>query len=391
MKKELVAGQIGCGGFARQWHGRIASKNPHISRIKWACDISGENAKSYAREFNAEQVTSSFMDVLTDPEVDIVLIATSHSARVPIIETAAQNGKHVFCEKPLAVSERDCYDILRALKKSSIKLCVNYNRRSAPAMVALKREWLKHRENPRHQPWQYIENPREKLIEEKITDFLIRIQDESSSFRMVHLDPYTGGGLIIGEAVHWVDLPCWLFDSDRPVEIHAWGSARMRFGIYLSFQSGNAATITSSPNGSFDYPKEMYEIACGGALFRMESYVENQYYGRPGIEREFFPPAVDAYEKASDREGLAGYLEKHNQRARNSRNLRKEWNNLLYDCGVEESFNGFVNAVLYNTPVPCDAIAGYRATYLANLAMKSIEVNHPLPVAVDRWDMYVEG
>jgi len=68
MKKNLVAGQIGCGGFARQWHGHIASKNPHISKIKWACDISGENAGLYAREFNAEKITGSFTDVLTDPE-----------------------------------------------------------------------------------------------------------------------------------------------------------------------------------------------------------------------------------------------------------------------------------------------------------------------------------
>ncbi|MDD5599912.1 MAG: Gfo/Idh/MocA family oxidoreductase, partial [Victivallaceae bacterium] len=105
MSRKLTVGQIGCGGFAVQEHGPNTKRNPHVGRLKWACDISEKNAKAYASRFGAEKTTSSFEDVTTDPEVDIILIATSHEAHVPIIQSAAAHGKHIFCEKPMAMDE----------------------------------------------------------------------------------------------------------------------------------------------------------------------------------------------------------------------------------------------------------------------------------------------
>ncbi len=389
MSKEFVAGQVGCGTFARDQHGPNLRRNPHIGRIKWACDIDSENARLYADKFSAEQTTASFEDVVTDPEVDIICIATSHEIHVPIIESAAKHGKHIFCEKPMAMNEIQAYKIIRAVRKSGVKLCVDYMRRMAPAVVALKREWLKHKTNPEHQPWRYIEIAREKFIEEKSTDFFVRVQDESSSYRLVHLDPFTGGGLIIGEAVHWLDLACWLFDDDRPVEISAWGSSRMRYGIHLAFQSGNAATIICSPNGTFDYPKEMYEIAYDGALFRMEFFVENQYLGRPGTEKEIFPLQRDTNAEVGRQGGLSGYMEKKKERVKDLSDSRDIWSFLLPDHGYEPMFDGFVGAIINDTRTPCNELAGYRATYLGQTAMQSIALNKALPIPVDKWDYYV--
>ncbi|MDD2709638.1 MAG: Gfo/Idh/MocA family oxidoreductase [Verrucomicrobiae bacterium] len=390
MSKKLVVGQIGCGAFGTDIHGTLAHKHPNIGKMKWACDVFDRNAQAFAKRFNVEKTTASFTDVTTDPEVDAIFIATTHEARVPIIESAAKHGKHIFCEKPMAMTEWEAYQIVRAVKQSKVKFCVDYMRRMAPAVTALKREWLKHKAHPKHQPWRYTEKPREKLLEEKTTDFLVRVQDESSSYRMVHLDPFHGGGLIIGEAVHWLDLACWLFDNDRPVEIQAWGSARMRYGIYLTFQSGNAATILMTPNGTFDYPKEMYEIAHDAALFRMEFFVENQYYGRPGPEQELFPLARDPLPKVGKEGGLSGFLKKHQTRCNESKNVKTDWGALLADHGYGEMFNGFIEAILHDKPVPCSAMDGYHATYLGELAMKSIELAKPMPVPVDKWDYYVD-
>jgi len=263
-------------------------------------------------------------------------------------------------------------------------------RRMSPSLVAMKREWLAHKNNPKRQPWRYIETPHDKLIEEQCTDFLVRIQDESSSYRMVHLDAFRGGGLIIGEAVHHIDLACWLFDDDRPVEVRGWGSSRMRWGIYIKFQSGNAATLIMTPNGSFDYPKELYEIACDGAFFRNEFYVENQYYGRPGLEKEVFPLQRDLLPEIGKQGGLAGYNEKRNAIIADTSNSKSVWNDLKANHGYEEIFDGFVDSIINDTDTPCNELAGYRVTYLAYLAMKSIELNQPMPVEVDKWDYYVE-
>lgn len=390
MKEKLVVGQIGCGIFAQDQHGPNITNNPYIGRIKWACDISEKNARIYADKHKAEKITSSFTDVTTDPEVDIVLIATSHGSRVPIIESACKNGKHVFCEKPMAMTEWECYQIIKAVRQSGVKFCVDYMRRYAPAVAAMKREWLKHRENPKCQPWQYVEVPRKKFVEEETTDFFVRVQDQSSSYRLVHLDQFKGGGLIIGEAGHWLDLAWWLFDNDRPVEIRAWGSSRMRYGIYLCFQSGNAATIIMTPNGTFDYPKEVYEIAHDGAFFRMEFFVENQYYGRPGKYREIFPLARDSHPDVGRQGGLSGYLEKQSAAKQGVSNMKEKWSLLLPDHGYQAIFDAFIEAVRNDTPTPCDEMAGYRTNFLAELAVKSLEVNHPLPVPVEKWDYYIE-
>ena len=387
--RKFTIGQIGCGAFGRDQHGPNALANPHVAGFKWACDVSQDNAKLFADKFKAGQITADFTDVTEDPEVDIVCIATTHEARVPIIESAAAHGKHIFCEKPLAMTEKECYDIIRAVRKAGVKLGVDYMRRMAPAVTALKREWLKHKAKPKRQPWRYIEVAHDKLEEEKMTDFLVRVQDESSSYRMVHLDPFHGGGLIVGEAAHWLDLACWLFDNDRPVEIRAWGSTRMRYGIYLAFQSGNAATILMTPNGTFDYPKEMFEIACDGALFRMEFFLENQYYGRPGTERELFDLARDPIPKIGKEGGLAGFMKKHQAICKGTSNMKKIRHNLLADHGYKLMFDGFIDSILKDTKPPCDVIDGYRATMLSELAMKSVVLNQPLPVPVEKWDYYV--
>jgi predicted dehydrogenase len=390
MSKKLVAAQIGCGAFAQQEHGPHVQRNPHISRLKWACDISQDAARDYAEKHSAEKFTESFTDATTDPEVDIILIATSHEAHVPIIESAAEHGKHIFCEKPMAMDEWQGHQIIRAVRRSGVKLCVNYMRRMSPALVAMKREWKAHKNNPQRQPWRYIDTPHNKLTEEKSSDFLVRIQDESSSYRMVHLDAFRGGGLIIGEAVHHIDLACWLFDDDCPVEIRAWGSARMRWGIHLQFQSGNAATLIMSPNGSFDYPKELYEITCDGAFFRNDFYVENQYYGRPGLKREIFPLQRDPLPEVGNQGGLAGYIEKRNALIAETINSKLVFNDLTANHGYEEMFDGFIDSIINNTETPCNELAGYQVTYLANLAIKSIELNQPMPVEVDKWDYHVE-
>lgn len=143
----------------------------------------------------------------------------------------------------------------------------------------------------------------------------------------------------------------------------------MRYGIHLLFQSGNAATITFTPNGSFDYPKEMYEIAHDGALFRMEFFVENQYHGRPGPDREFFALARDSQPNVGQQGGLQGYLEKRLAQFQGLTNIKEARSSVQTNHGYKEMFDGFIDAILNDTPTPCDEMAGYQATYLGETAI----------------------
>ena len=349
------------------------TRHPGVN-LKWACDVNLENARNAAAQFGVPNVTADFMEVVNDPEVDMIKIATTHEAHLPIIEAAAKAGKHIFCEKPMAMYDKEAYLIMRAVRRNHVKLCVDLNRRMSPALQALRRKWLAQAENPKHNPWRYMEKQRELLPEENRAHLLIRIQDESSSYGLGHLDPLSGGGEIIGESVHWLDTACWFFAPQLPCEITAWGSSRLSHGIHLRFDGGASMTLDFSCSGTFDFPKELYEVTHNAALFRSLHFLENNYYGIPGAESEYFPLQCDPYpEKGS---GFAAFQEKYRMNVEGSDNAKKREQNspLIVDKGHLSMLNSFIQAICNDTPSPCDELAGFRATYLAQKAIEALEM-----------------
>lgn len=376
---KLIVGQIGCGAFAEGQDFLNFGKNQK-TEIKWCCDISKERAVEMSKMFNIPKTTTDYMDVINDPEVDMIKICTSHDVHLPIIEAAAKNGKHIFCEKPMAMETGESLKIISAVKRGGVKLCIDTNRRMAPSLHSLRNKWLEHKKNPSHKPWRYTETSRDMLPEEKETQLLIRIQDESLSYRMIHLDPLKGGGLLIGESVHWLDLACWFFAPEMPAEITAWGSSRLSHGINIRFTNGDNATILFNCGGSFDYPKELFEVTHNGALFRNRFFVENNYYGIDDDATETFKLQHDCLPTIGTENGFDGYMKKYQHRVKNTINSKDGSDTLAVDKGHENMLNSFIDAILNDTQSPCDEFAGFSSVYLAKLATKSIELGTTLPV-----------
>ena len=383
MKEKLVAAQIGCGKFAWQQDLRNLSTRSDVA-LKWVCDVNPESARAAAEHFNVPMNTTDFMAIINDPEVDFIKIATSHEAHLPIIEAAARAGKHIFCEKPMAMCDEEGWKIIRAVRRGGIKLCVDLNRRMSPAMRALRERWLAHAASPKHNTWRYIEKERDLLAEENLPHLMIRIQDESSTYGLGHLDPLTGGGVIIGESVHWLDLACWFFAPQMPCEITAWGSSRLSHGIHLRFDRGASMTLDFSCSGTFDFPKELYEVTDNAALFRSLCFVENDYYGIPGLDREFFPLQEDPFSEMGD--GEEAYMRKYRAHVENSTNakLLERTRPMMLDKGHLNMLDGFIRAVREDLPSPCDELAGFRSTYLAQRAIESLELKRTLPVPIEK-------
>lgn len=382
-KRRLTVAQIGCGAFAASQDLPNFRKNPH-TRVKWCCDVLPDNARRLAKEFGVANVTTDFMDVMNDPEVDLIKISTSHEVHLPIITTAAARGKHIFCEKPMALEEDEALKIVGAVRRNRVKLCVDLNRRMAPALRRLRARWLAHRRNPKHHPWRYTETERDLFPEEHQAQLLIRVQDDSYSYRLVHLDPLRGGGAIIGETVHWLDLARWMLAPDVPVEIQAFGSRRFSHAVNLRFSGGHTAAIVFHCSGTFDYPKELVEIASDGALFRSLHFVENEYFGVPGLDRDIFPLQNDCMPGVGDGGGFQGYMEKYRQRVKALKNAKEDYRSLSADKGHQAMLNTFVQAILEDRPSPCDELDGYISTVLAKLAIRSLESRQALPVAADQ-------
>jgi predicted dehydrogenase len=189
---------IGAGNLARWEHLPILKKMPAVS-LRAVQSASGARGKTYAERFEANYSTSSYDEVLADPAVDIVLIATRHQFHFEQALKAIQAGKHVFLEKPMALTVDECRDLYHAVNESQLQLTVGFNRRFAPYYVELKR-----------------------AIAQRTAPAIIncRMNSPGLSGSFWAADPAFGGALV-GEGCHFVDLMYWLLESE-PVNVSAY-------------------------------------------------------------------------------------------------------------------------------------------------------------------------
>ena len=379
---KIVAAQIGCGAFANEQDLPNLAAHPCVE-LRYCCDVDPKAAKTAAERYGAQKSVADYIEALDDPELDFVKVSTPHDMHMPIVMEAAKRGKHIFCEKPMAMEMEDCWKMMREVRRAGVKFCVDLNRRMSPAMRSLRERVRAHKDNERHNPWRYVETDRARLPEELATNFLLRIQDESASYRMIHLDPLHGGGQVLGETVHWLDLATWFFDDQMPLELTAWGSSRLTHGVNIRFSGGDTATILFDACGTFDYPKEMYEVTSRGALFRSLFFVENRYYGMPDMPAETFPLQHDGFCDKVPGDGFDAYMRK--AELRRGSDLKANWGALTVDKGHRAMLDGFVKAVRDGAPSPCDELAGMRSLLLARLAIQSMKSRMAVPVPVEDW------
>ena len=189
---------IGAGNLARWEHLPNLKKISGVS-LRAIHSASGARGKTYAERFEANYSTSSYDDVLADQLVDIVLIATRHQFHFEQAIKAIQAGKHVFLEKPMALTEEECRRLYLAVNGSGRQLTVGFNRRFAPYYRELKQA-IAQRTGP------------------AVINCRMNSPGLSGSFWAA--DPAYGGALV-GEGCHFVDLMYWLLESE-PVSVSAY-------------------------------------------------------------------------------------------------------------------------------------------------------------------------
>lgn len=386
---QLRVAVIGSGAFARSEHFPNCVRNPQVQLVT-ACSRSEGKRAAAQRDFGALKTEADAQKVFDDPDIDMVILSVPHDVHFEMIMGALKAKKHVLCEKPMAMNLDESYEIMKAVKQAGTKLCVDYNRRFSPSMQHMKARYQAHRANPTVSAGQFVEDKaRPKLPEEEASMLSVRINDESSTYRPIHLDFKTGGGQIIGETCHWLDLSCWLLD-DMPVRVFATGSTRLSHIITLDFAQGHKASIMFSPVGTFEYPKELFELMDNAALFRNLCFVETEVWGAAGMEKKTFPLQFDECPEAGVEGGLSGYIAKLQRRAEvHAESGKQKWPDLFPDKGHYQLLDAFADAILNDKPSPIDEKAGARATYLCVRAIESIRCGMPLPVNTEVCDMFV--
>ncbi len=224
------------------------------------CTATGAHAHHSAQKFGFRYCTTDDAQLIRDAGINTLVIATRHHLHASQVLAALGAGKHVFCEKPLCVSEQELRSIVRAYfgiaSTHRPELMVGFNRRFAPMSARMK-------------------------------SFLAPISEPLALHYRVNAgylppdhwvnDPEQGGGRILGEVCHFVDLLMFLAGSPIvEVEAHAVGNSGRYSGdnvlASLRFANGSEGTISYLANGDRSFSKERLEIFGGGAVAVLEDF-----------------------------------------------------------------------------------------------------------------------
>jgi predicted dehydrogenase len=304
---------IGAGLMARQIHLPNIVSLPEGELIS-CCDIKGENLKA-CEPFNPRKLSLDFRETIADPEVDVVLVATTETFRLPIIEAAAAAGKAVYCEKPMADTLANTLKIQEIVERSQIPFCVGHNRRCSPAMMEAREIFVSHMRAPAPCTWRY---EREGTDEMNVGDnpgapvISIRINDDWKSWKPVHLQSELNQkvGLVLSEGTHFADLATWFIDAE-PVSVSCFGHGVLNHAVMIKYSNGGLATITTSATGSFGYPKELLEAMGNAGVVVVDHMLEVRTAGianTPAVKR--YPMLKDLHPEHGREGGLHGWLEK---------------------------------------------------------------------------------
>jgi predicted dehydrogenase/threonine dehydrogenase-like Zn-dependent dehydrogenase len=249
-------GVLGAGNFAVMVALPAIAANKNAARVS-IVSAGGLSAAQAARRFGFTQAGSDPETVFGDPAVQAVGIFTRHHLHASQVIAALRAGKHVFCEKPLALTPDELDAVGAAYRKADGRiLMVGYNRRFAPMVQRMK-------------------NRLDTVgLSPSIT---IRVNAGPAPAGHWTMDPAQGGGRILGEACHFVDLMAFLAGS-QPIRVTA-GNVRAagqetvdNFSALFEFAGGAVGTLTYTSAGDRAFGKERIEAFCGGEVFVLDDF-----------------------------------------------------------------------------------------------------------------------
>ncbi len=261
-------GLIGAGNFAKVTLSPALAKT--TARLVAVADLLGNAAQHLAKKFGFSQAVTDYHMLLENPEIAAILIAVGHNLHARFVCEALAAGKHVFVEKPLAMNVDEVAAIVAAARTAPDRhIMVGFNRRFSPHMVKIK-QLLAGRGEPL--AMNFVGNA--GFIPPEV---------------WVH-DPVRGGGRIVGEACHFIDLMVFLTGSKvRSVAAHQMergvATREDKMSISLGFEDGSVGTVNYFANGSKAYPKEAMEIFSDQRVVRMENFRRTTAFGFKGFKK----------------------------------------------------------------------------------------------------------
>jgi predicted dehydrogenase len=249
---------------------------PNLSKtsasLRTIVSSGGVSAEKMANKFDFDRSSTDVDEVFADESCDAVVITTRHDSHASLTVRALEAGQAVFVEKPLAVTNDQLDEVIAAWEAAPSPLVmVGFNRRFAPQVVRIK---------------QLVD-----AVEEPCSFVMTVNAGIIPGDSWVH-DPHSGGGRIVGEGCHFIDLLRFLAGS--PITAcHAAPLGRVgglqitedKTSITLTFANGAVGTVHYLGNGSKAFPKERLEIFAAGRVLQLGDFKTLQAWSWPGFRK----------------------------------------------------------------------------------------------------------
>ncbi|MEK7945092.1 bi-domain-containing oxidoreductase [Pigmentiphaga sp. YJ18] len=269
-----VVGCIGAGNYASRM--LIPAFKAAGAQFHTIVTSGGVNGVIHGKKAGFAQASTDIEAMLAQPEINTVLIVTRHDTHASMVEKALNAKKNVFVEKPLALNHDELQKIQSAYSTahdsgSGPQLLVGFNRRFSPHV-------------------QKIRSLLEPIKEPK--SFIMTMNAGSIPANHWTQDNTVGGGRIIGEACHFIDLMRYLAGSPIvSIQARRMGNsttievAEDKASITLGFADGSFGTILYLANGSASFPKERIEVFTAGRVLQLDNFRKLVGYGWPGFKK----------------------------------------------------------------------------------------------------------
>ncbi len=261
---------IGAGNFASRV--LIPAFKESGAKLHTIVSSGGVTAVHHGKRQGFNHAASDISCVYSSNEINTLVIATRHNTHADLVIKSLKAGKNVFVEKPLCLNQDELKEIFSTYQSlitnnQSPILMIGFNRRFAPHIIKMK-SLLDIKKSPK--------------------SFIITVNAGAIPSDHWAQDPDVGGGRIIGEGCHFIDLMRFLAGSP----INSWHAQCMgndnlkdKVIITLQFEDGSFGSIHYLANGSKRFPKERIEVFCGGGILQLDNFREMKGYDWPGFNK----------------------------------------------------------------------------------------------------------
>lgn len=264
---KAVLGFIGAGNYASSV--LVPAFVRTGARLKSIASATGVSSVHVGKKQGIEQATTDTQSLLSDAEVNALVVSTRHNSHAQWVRAALEAGKHVFVEKPLTLTRQELTDLAGFYSTLAARplLMVGFNRRYAPHVQKIR-----------------------ALLQSQTQPKAMIMTVNAGNIPADHWtqDVAVGGGRIIGEGCHFIDLLRYLAASPiaSVLAVALDSACKDSVMIQLKFENGSTGSINYLANGSKSFPKERLEVFCGGSILQLDNFRSLKGYGWPGFKSE---------------------------------------------------------------------------------------------------------